>query len=131
MSKPIWLGRRCDTDRETMACAWTLYSCGWTAPEIARALGVYHGTVTGWVAEANCALLSPFLDDIAMDRALRFDHDVINNLSIYEYREFVTVLARRGEHWLDRRWLALPEQLRMAINDGVQRIRRGEWSEAA
>src|SRR5690625_1530792 len=42
---------------------------------------------------------SPFLDEIALERAIRFDWKVIDNLTPYEYQELVRRLSEMDDPW--------------------------------
>jgi predicted transcriptional regulator len=72
---------------------------GMSNRDIAKKLGFSRQAVTKWVK--NPQHHSPFIDDIAIDRAINGDVEVYNNLSRWEYIEFWKEVRRLAQAELD------------------------------
>lgn len=111
-------------------------------------------TVSRWLNDPD--VHSPWIDWVAIERALDFDQLVIERLTPLERRQFYTALAdmddpydqEASEHTIRRQagegspgydmdtprrksWQALPDLSRQAIQKGVARARRSQRSQAA
>lgn len=104
--------------RETVMAAYEMRAQGVSMERIGRELGVGASTIAGWVTQPD--RWAPHFDEIALERALRFDGPVIDNLSYFEFIEFCRRLNAAGKvmdaaHPHARAYTALADDVRRAI----------------
>jgi hypothetical protein len=77
-------------DRETVMQAYCLHEEGMGRYAISRKLGIHHDTVSRWLN--NPAEFDPYLDEVAITRALAGDVKVYDNLTTFERDEVHALL---------------------------------------
>lgn len=72
--------------RDLMRLVYDMHESGVGAPTIARRLKLPKGTVGGWLGHPD--RFDPYLDEIALERALKGERPVFMALTMYEVDEF-------------------------------------------
>lgn len=72
-------------DRGLVEQGLQLKASGMSIRAIAKELGVGRGKVERWISTG----VDPHLDEVALTRARKGDHDVFHNLTSFEMREFL------------------------------------------
>lgn len=81
--------------RDVMFTAYDLYAQGTSVAEIARTVKRYHTTVAVWLNHPE--RFDPYLDEVAIARAMAGDREVYEHLTMYEEDEFLNRLEARVE----------------------------------
>jgi AraC-like DNA-binding protein len=83
--------------RETVLAAFELREAGRSERQICRELNLGKGTIQRWFTEPR---MDPYLDEIAIERAVRGDIPVYDALTYFEMEEALRYLAAR-RHLID------------------------------
>ena len=116
-------------DIETVKRVYELIELGYTQEEAALVVGKTRDQIKNWINKPE--LWSPFLDEIALERALNGDKAVYDRLSNYERAEFWKrdrALAERevkyvftgngdGSGWPNPRTKFVAKMLGLALKD--------------
>lgn len=104
-------------DREQVMAAMALRDAEkpMTNWRIAKAVGMYHGTVDMVLAHRD--KYDPYDDDVAIERALKGDRDVYDALTPFEYRTFLWQVHERIQREPSDSFVGLDWWLRGLCND--------------
>jgi DNA invertase Pin-like site-specific DNA recombinase len=79
--------------RETVLAAFEMNDAGVSVNRIRRALSLGHGTVQRWLTEPK---MNPYLDEIAIERAVKGDMPVFDALTYFEREEVLQQISAKS-----------------------------------
>ena len=86
--------------RERVLEAYELHSDGFSLRKIADRIGGNYSAIRCWLQDPG--KFDPYIDEVAIERAMKCDTSVIPRLSVFEYEESARRLMQMRQDFPDR-----------------------------